>query len=201
MSPTQTRQCGFIYLASQSPRRRELLASLDLEVRILSADIDEHREAGEAPDAYVQRLAIAKARAGDTLRSGPMAPVLGADTVVVAGDRVMGKPSSRDDAVDMLGALSGRSHWVHTGVAVVSAAAQAVAISSTEVWFREISVAERHEYWGTGEPTDKAGGYAIQGFGALFVTEIRGSYSGVMGLPLYETAVLLQQFGYKFPGI
>ncbi len=201
MSPKQARQRGFIYLASQSPRRRELLAGLGLDVRILNTDIDEQQKAGEVPDAYVQRLAIAKARAGDTQRSGPMAPVLGADTVVVAGDRVMGKPASRDDAVDMLATLSGRSHWVHTGVAVVSAADEAVTTSSTEVWFREISVAERHEYWATGEPVDKAGGYAIQGFGALFVTEIRGSYTGVMGLPLFETARLLQEFGYKFPGI
>jgi len=201
MSPKQARQRSFIYLASQSPRRRELLAGLGLEVRILSTDIDEQQRAGEVPDAYVQRLAIAKARAGDTLRSGPMAPVLGADTVVVAGDRVMGKPASRDDAVDMLATLSGRSHWVHTGVAVVSAADEAVTISSTEVWFREISVAERSEYWATGEPVDKAGGYAIQGFGALFVTEICGSYTGVMGLPLFETARLLQEFGYRFPGI
>ncbi len=201
MSPKQARQRGFIYLASQSPRRRELLAGLGLEVRILSTDIDEQHRAGEVPDAYVQRLAIAKARAGDTLRSGPMAPVLGADTVVVAGDRVMGKPASRDDAVDMLATLSGRSHWVHTGVAVVSAADEAATISSTKVWFREISVAERSEYWATGEPVDKAGGYAIQGSGALFVTEICGSYTGVMGLPLFETARLLQKFGYRFPGI
>jgi septum formation protein len=201
MSPKQTRQRGLIYLASQSPRRRELLAGLGLEVRILNADIDEQHTAGELPDAYAQRLALAKARAGDTLRSGPITPVLGADTVVVAGDRVMGKPAGRDDAVDMLGALSGRSHWVHTGVAVVSAAREAVTISSTEVWFREITLAERREYWATGEPADKAGGYAIQGFGALFVTEIRGSYTGVMGLPLFETARLLQEFGYKFPGI
>ena len=139
MSPKQARQRGFIYLASQSPRRRELLAGLGLEVRILSTDIDEQHRAGEVPDAYVQRLAIAKARAGDTLRSGPMAPVLGADTVVVAGDRVMGKPASRDDAVDMLATLSGRSHWVHTGVAVVSAADEAVTISSTEVFSSPLS--------------------------------------------------------------
>ena len=200
MMPTRPGQRGFIYLASQSPRRRDLLASLGLEVRILGADIDEQRTAGEVADAYARRLAIAKARQADPPRSGPTAPILGADTVVVVGDRVMGKPANRDDAVDMLGALSGRSHWVHTGVAVVSAAAEAVTVSSTEVWFREISPAERHKYWATGEPADKAGGYAIQGFGALFVVEIRGSFTGVMGLPLFETARLLQEFGYKFLG-
>ena len=194
-------QSGFLYLASQSPRRRELLARLGLEVQILRTDVDEQRMAGEAPDVYVQRLAIAKARQANKQRSGPAAPVLGADTVVVAGDRVLGKPASQDDAVEMLGALSGRSHWVHTGVSVVSAAHQAVTISSTEVWFREIPLAERLEYWATGEPADKAGGYAIQGLGALFTTEIRGSYTGVMGLPLYETARLLQEFGYKFLGV
>ena len=143
---------------------------------------------------YVLRIAAAKARAGRTAAPRPALPVLGADTAVVCDDRILGKPADRDDALAMLRLLSGRTHRVLTAVAVVGSG-EGVAVSETEVTFRAIAEAEALAYWATGEPRDKAGAYGIQGLGALFVERLSGSYSGVVGLPLFETACLLAAEG------
>ena len=155
-------------------------------------DIDESRLAGEDPAAYVLRLAQAKAQLlWSSLEPGRRAPVLAADTTVALDGEVFGKPSGRDDAVAMLSRLSGRTHQVHTAVALLHASGGATRVSSSQVSMREISAAELDWYWQTGEPCDKAGGYAIQGRAAIFVRHLAGSYSGVMGLPLCETWELL----------
>ncbi|WJW74876.1 nucleoside triphosphate pyrophosphatase [Thiohalobacter sp. IOR34] len=184
-----------IYLASASPRRRELLEQIGVEYRLIHAAIDETPRPAEAPAELVQRLALAKARAGLAVKGhvDPL-PVLGADTLVVLDDRVLGKPADAAAADAMLAALSGRSHEVLSAVALVDAGRERQALSASRVWFRDITPAERAAYWASGEPADKAGGYAIQGLGALFVARLEGSYSGVMGLPLFETARLLQEF-------
>ncbi len=192
-----------IYLASASPRRRELLAQLGVKHQVLAVNVAEHMRSGEAPELYVSRLALEKARAGIALRSelsgggDPRVPVLGADTVVVVDDQVLGKPSDRDDAISMLGRLSGRTHHVYTGVALVADDYAATRLSVSAVTFRAIDEDECARYWVTGEPGDKAGAYAVQGRGAQFITRLEGSYSGVMGLPLYETAQLLNEFGIE----
>lgn len=186
-----------IYLASNSPRRRELLAQIAVRFRVIALSLDETPLPGEAPDDYVRRVALEKARAGRELvagRSGSDLPVLAADTAVVVDERVLGKPRDREDALAMLRLLSGRGHRVLSAVALVGAD-EAVALSVSEVRFRSIGEAEARAYWETGEPADKAGGYAIQGLGALFVEHLSGSYSGVMGLPLFETAELLRAAG------
>jgi septum formation protein len=192
----------FIYLASGSPRRRELLAQLGLSFDLLVTDIDESLQSGELADAYVCRLARDKARAALGQMPVRRAPVLGADTAVVVDRHILGKPADRETAAAMLRRLSGRDHDVLTAVALVDADGdeqrEAVAVSRTVVTFRALSDAEIDGYWATGEPCDKAGGYAIQGFGAIFIEAIHGSYSGVMGLPLFETAHLLNGFGYRF---
>ncbi len=183
-----------IVLASASPRRRELLQQLGVPHSVLAVDIDETPAAGEAPLALVRRLARGKALAG-LQRSARHLPVLGSDTVVVVDDRIFGKPVDRTDALRMLAALSAREHRVLTAVALaVPAGAGGVseALSDTHVRMRAIGADEAEAYWNTGEPQGKAGAYAIQGLGAQFIEHIRGSYSGVMGLPLYETAQLLQ---------
>jgi septum formation protein len=189
-----------IYLASNSPRRRELLAQVGVRFRVLALSLDERLLPGEGVGEYVRRVALDKARAGRDLvsgRSGLQAlPVLAADTVVVVGERVLGKPCNEDDALAMLRLLSGRSHRVLSAVALVDTE-ETIALSESEVRFRGISDAEARAYWATGEPADKAGGYAIQGLGALFVEHLRGSYSGVMGLPLFETAALLESAGVR----
>lgn len=189
-----------IYLASNSPRRRELLAQIGVRFRVLALSLDERLLPGEGVEGYVRRVALDKARAGRELVSGRSGleslPVLAADTVVVVGDRVLGKPCNEDDALAMLRLLSGRSHRVLSAVALVDTE-ETIALSESEVRFRGISDAEARAYWATGEPADKAGGYAIQGLGALFVEHLRGSYSGVMGLPLFETAALLETAGVR----
>ncbi len=177
-----------IYLASQSPRRRELLEQIGVSYTLLDVEVDEERHMGEAPRDYVLRLALEKAWAGHTVVSGgAQLPVLGADTVVVVDGEILCKPVDRADALDMLGRLSGRTHQVCTGVALVGEAACS-RLSVSEVTFRQVTLEEARAYWASGEPADKAGGYGIQGLGAMFIREIHGSYSGVMGLPLYETA-------------
>jgi septum formation protein len=181
-----------IHLASHSPRRRELLAQIGVRHDVLPVDVDESLHPGEAPAAYVLRLALAKARAGHALR--PDRPVLGADTAVVVDDRILGKPLDRADGIAMLGRLSGREHRVLTAVALVGAREE-TRLCVSHVRFRRIADAEAAAYWETGEPADKAGGYAVQGVGALFVESIAGSYSGVMGLPLFETGELLRHAG------
>lgn len=199
-----------IYLASRSPRRRELLLQIGVPFDVLQfreanqrgLDVDETPLSGESPDAYVRRVTLEKARVGQELlmarRLVPQ-PVLAADTTVVCDDAILGKPRDREEALAMLGRLSGRSHRVLTAVAIVDPTAVEMALSESSVTFRELQPDEMHRYTQTPEPMDKAGAYAIQGLAAIFVTRIEGSYSGIMGLPLAETAVLLSRFGIRLP--
>ncbi|MDJ0738316.1 MAG: nucleoside triphosphate pyrophosphatase [Gammaproteobacteria bacterium] len=181
-----------IVLASQSPRRAELLEQLGIAFRRAPAAIDERVRPGEGAADFVERIAVAKARA--VRASHPGLPVLGADTAVVLDQRVLGKPRDRDDAIAMLRALSGRAHNVLTGVALVTDVTR-FALSTSQVRFRRVSDAEAAAYWETGEPADKAGAYAVQGLAAAFIERIEGSYSGIMGLPLFETVNLLKEIG------
>jgi septum formation protein len=184
-----------IHLASRSPRRLQLLRQIGIRPRVMAADLDESLLPGESPEAYVRRLAVNKAQyAYNALPPKRRGPVFGADTAVVAAGRVLGKPQDREHAVEMLLSLSGRTHRVLTGVALVDGAVR-YRLSDSRVSFRPIDEAEARAYWDTGEPADKAGGYGIQGLGAVFVEGLEGSYSGVMGLPLYETAELLSEAG------
>jgi septum formation protein len=188
----------FIYLASGSPRRRELLRQIGVSFRIVGADLDETAFAGESPLAYVSRLARAKAEAGwERSRESGGAPVLAADTAVVLDGRILGKPADMNDAMAMLLQLSGRAHEVLTAVALRSTAGIEVNVSHSTVTFRAVDPSEARAYWETGEPSGKAGAYAIQGFAAIFITDLKGSYSGVMGLPLFETAALLGAAGVR----
>jgi septum formation protein len=188
----------FVYLASASPRRRELLLQIGVRFQMLSVDVDETIGPGESPERYVLRLAVAKAVAGRARRAAErraQAPVLGADTAVVAAGEILGKPADCADAERMLGLLSARTHEVLTAVALAIDDGVLSHLSRSEVTFREIAREEARDYWNTGESRDKAGGYAIQGYGAVFVSALRGSYSGVMGLPLFETAQMLRSAG------
>jgi septum formation protein len=188
----------FVYLASASPRRRQLLAQIGVPFQILNVQVEESVRASEAPFQYVSRLAEAKAAAGErqSLAAGAAPrPVLGADTAVVVAGEILGKPKDREAAEHMLRLLSGRAHEVLTAVALAGSGRVVSRVSISEVTFREITAAEAHDYWLTGEPADKAGGYAIQGYGAVFVASLKGSYSGVMGLPLFETAEMLRTGG------
>jgi septum formation protein len=180
-----------IYLASASPRRRELLDQIGVRYRTLAVEVDESRRAGEPPERYVLRLALAKVRAGRAQRPGDDRPVLGADTAVVIDGDILGKPLDREDALAMLCRLSDRTHHVYTGVALAGEA-ETTRLSVSAVTFRPLTLEECAAYWQTGEPAGKAGAYAIQGRGAVFITRLEGSYSGVMGLPLYEVAELLK---------
>lgn len=188
---------AFLYLASASPRRSELLRQLGVEIRVTPAEVDEAIRPGEAADAYVTRLALEKSRAALRTLEAADAPVLAADTAVVVDDLILGKPRDAADAMRMLNLLSGRGHEVLTSVAVCDSARESVVVNRTDVRFRSLEPDEIAAYWQSGEPAGKAGGYAIQGMGAIFIEEIRGSYSGVMGLPLFETARLLRDFGYR----
>jgi septum formation protein len=184
-----------ICLASQSPRRRELLRQIGVNFGLLPVTVDETPLAGETPEDCVRRLALAKARTGRIEQPAASAlPVMGADTLVVAGDNVLGKPADRGAAIEMLQVLSGNTHRVITAVALAGEH-EAVCMSTSHVTFRTLTARECEAYWETGEPRDKAGAYAVQGRAAMFVARLEGSYSGVMGLPLYETAILLQEFG------
>lgn len=183
-----------LHLASGSPRRRELLAQIGVPFTVVSAPIDETPQVGEAAQAYVERLAQAKAVAGFNLLDAP-GVVLGADTAVVLDGQILGKPENREHALAMLGDLSKREHQVLTAVAVTDGTRSLSLCVATKVRLRTISFDEACRYWDSGEPLDKAGGYAIQGLGAVFVSAIEGSYSAVVGLPLSETAELLEQFG------
>jgi len=195
-----------IYLASRSPRRRELLGHIGVKFHLLlfrnrpgaAPDIDEDPLPEEPPRDYVMRVARAKAAAGWQRmleRNLPRAPVLAADTTVALGKRIFGKPASRRDAEIMLAELSGKRHEVLTAVVLQYDDQVETALSVSEVQFRELTPQEIQQYVATGESDDKAGAYAIQGRAALFVAEIRGSQSGIVGLPLYETAQLLQRMG------
>ncbi len=197
-----------IYLASRSPRRRELLTQIGVRYHLLlfreraqpgsgaQPELDETPLAGEAPEAYVERLAREKADLGwqrMLQRNLPQAPVLAADTTVALEGRIFAKPLDRKEAAEMLAALSGRVHDVLTGIALKSGERLESALSRSEVRFKDLTAAEIRDYVATGEPDDKAGAYAIQGRAARFIVELRGSSSGVMGLPLYETAALLER--------
>ena len=182
-----------IYLASASPRRSALLRQIDVPHEVRPVDIDETPRPGEPPARYALRLAEAKARAlRATLPRGDSTPVLAADTTVALGAEILGKPMDRPDAARILGRLSGRDHEVHTAVALLLHEGGASSrVSTSTVSFREITAEEIAWYWDTGEPADKAGAYAVQGHGEIFVRHLSGSFSGVMGLPLYETWELL----------
>lgn len=188
MSATRAR----LRLASSSPRRQAILQALGLKFTVQAVDIDEAGRPGETPEQLVLRLASAKAGAV-AVTAGEF--VLGSDTVVVLDDAVLGKPRDRDHAVEMLLSLSGRCHRVLTGVALRGTRDTRTALSTTNVWFREISPDEALAYWHSGEPCDKAGAYGIQGLGGVFVKAIEGSYSNVVGLPVFETAELLRDAG------
>lgn len=190
-----------LYLASKSPRRHELLGRLlssqpGLEFGVLDLDIPEHPLPGEPAESYVRRVAREKAGAGLLQVVGnPTAVVLGSDTEVVLDDEVFGKPADDADAVAMLRKLSGRTHQVISAVSLVSPSREAQAVSVSEVTFAQLSQSQIDDYVASGEPHGRAGAYAIQGLAEAFTTRLSGSYSGVMGLPLYETATLLRQFG------
>jgi len=205
-----------IYLASQSPRRRELLEQIGVRFNVLNIDVPEDKNPTESAYEYVERLAIAKANAGkialneqylesekNTLRCwqskkkhATIDIVIGSDTAVVCDERILGKPVSSEDAAEMLRLLSGRTHEVLTGVAVSGSSILTI-VSRNLVTFRELSEVDISRYIATNEGVDKAGGYAVQGLAAIFIEKIQGSYSGVMGLPLYETANLLSQSGVQ----
>ena len=186
----------FVYLASASPRRRELLEQIGVPFEVRSAEIVESRLEGEQPEELVVRLARAKAeRIWETVASAEERAVLGADTAVVLGETVLGKPKDREQALRMLGQLSGRTHQVMTGISVVGAGGSRDEISLSEVRFKATTEQERLAYVATGEPMDKAGSYAIQGMGAIFVEHLKGSYSSVVGLPLDLTASMLNDIG------
>ena len=187
----------FVYLASASPRRSELLRQIGVRFTVRAAAIAEEPLSGEAPESYVVRLAAAKAEAVWAAVAGTQ-PVLGADTAVVLDGAVLGKPGDAAEASAMLERLSGRAHRVLTAVALRHAAGLDSRLSESEVRFRPTTPDERLAYCATGEPFDKAGGYGIQGHAAVFVESLKGSYSGVVGLPLFETAALLARRGVDF---
>jgi septum formation protein len=180
-------------LASASPRRRQLLDLIGVAHVVTPADIDESPRRSESGSDYVVRLAQEKAVV--VRRQFPDLPVLAADTTVHVDGIILEKPQSEDDCLRMLSLLSGRRHQVYTAICVVSHAAPTLRCAQTEVEFRAIARDEMRAYWASGEPQGKAGAYAIQGFGAVFVAGIVGSYTGVMGLPLFETAEVLRQHG------
>ena len=188
-----------IVLASASPRRAELLRQIGVQFQQQFAEIDESLRNNEAPDAYVARLALEKARAVRARLGDDEVPVLGADTAVVIDGAILGKPRDKVHAAEMLRRLAGREHRVLSAIALVGDH-EAYRVSESRVCFRALTDDEIMAYWRTGEPADKAGGYAVQGIGAIFIEQLHGSYSGVMGLPVFETAQLLQDFGIKLPG-
>jgi len=201
---SRRRAPGFIYLASQSPRRRELLGQIGVRHELLLADAEEDVEAleatraGESPDAYVERVTRAKLRAARRrLRARGLAPapILCADTTVVLGARILGKPVDADDAARMLALLSGRSHRVISAVAVAARGRSRLAVSVSRVRFATLARGRIERYVASGEPFGKAGAYAIQSGAAAWVEKIEGSYTGIMGLPLHETAALLEWAG------
>lgn len=184
-----------IFLASQSPRRQELLAQLQVTFDVIDVNVHEQRQQGEAPWDYVNRVAREKAGAGLLQLAGsPGAVVMGADTDVVLAGAVLGKPENAVQAFAMLRALSGQTHEVISAVWLISAGMEAHCVVRSKVRFAAITDAEIHAYIACGEPFGKAGAYAIQGRGAAFIESIEGSYSGIMGLPLRETYQLLRQF-------
>lgn len=194
-----------LYLASQSPRRRELLQQIGVPHQVVSADVTEVPRTQESPSDYVQRLAREKAEAGLACVKRlmlPPKPVLGADTIVVINNEILEKPQSSEHAAEMLRKLAGATHQVMTAVAMTADTLVEkrceIKLSVTDVVFRPLSEQEIATYWRSGEPRDKAGGYAIQGLGAVFVQQIRGSYTGVVGLPIEQTVLLLDEFSVPY---
>jgi len=183
-----------LILASKSPRRAELLKQMGLQFEVRSSDIDEVSHFGEAAEKFVERMAYEKAGACE---AGPETIVIGADTIVELDGLILGKPADRAAGIGMLMDLSGRTHRVFTGIALMRGDARSQCVVSTKVRFRQIEYTEAERYWDLGEPEDKAGGYGIQGLGGVFVAQIEGSYSNVMGLPIFETAQLLASNGMK----
>jgi len=194
-----------IYLASQSPRRRALIEQLGIRYQTLDVEVDESSQPGEAPEDFVARLALEKARAGWQLAANPAVPVVGADTCIMLDGQIVGKPENQEQGIALLQRYSGRAHKVYTGIAIVGPGTDNqepgivhyVRTNISTVTFRVITNEECEQYWETGEPTGKAGGYAIQGLAAVFIEKLEGSYSGVMGLPLFEFAELITLFGIK----
>lgn len=182
-------------LASSSPRRREILAALGLEFSTVRPSIDERREPGENPRTHVSRLADAKSAVGQALAGAEDVLVLGSDTVVVVSEEVLGKPRDADDARRMLKMLSGAWHEVHTAVTIRAGTQCERALVTSRVCMAPLTEEDIDAYWQSGEPRDKAGAYAIQGLGAMFVEKLEGSYSAVMGLPVCETVRLLSKWG------
>ncbi|ANE54087.1 nucleoside triphosphate pyrophosphatase [Methylomonas sp. DH-1] len=185
-----------IILASASPRRRELLAQIGIRHLVNAVDVDETPLPGEQPAAYVERVAAEKSAVCASQNNSSL-PVLAADTSVICDGRILGKPDDLQHAIEMLSRLSGRNHQVYSAVSLRSAGCHWQALSVSEVRFRPLSHQEIVGYWQTGEPCDKAGAYAIQGLASVFIESITGSFSGVMGLPLFETAQLLSQAGIE----
>lgn len=187
-----------IYLASASPRRSALLEQIGVAHRVRPVDVDETVRGGEPPDCYVRRLAMLKAETlWEKLTAAQRQPVLGADTAVVLDDQILGKPRDERECVRMLGLLSARTHQVFTAVALRAGDGCQSRVNVSDVTFRKLTDEEMRRYWRTGEPADKAGAYAVQGRAALFIERIAGSYSGIMGLPLFETGELLAAIGTR----
>ncbi len=185
-----------VYLASESPRRLQLLAQIGIKATVIPSKIVETKLPSESPLAYANRMAISKAQSGwcNSARIFTL-PVIGADTIVVCDDKILGKPNNKKEGIAMLTTLSGRVHQVITAVAIVYATQVRQCYVESEVTFATLTESEIETYWDTGEPCDKAGAYAIQGRAAAFITYLTGSYSGVVGLPLFETVNLLREFG------
>jgi len=189
---------AIIHMASQSPRRAELLRQLGVRFQVVKVHVDETVRSGEAPAACARRLAEAKIEAAlDSLGSGITQPILAADTLVSVDSTILGKPADRTEGLAMLARLSDRSHQVLSAITLWHDGVKHTALSVSAVQFRAITAEEAVNYWQTGEPEDKAGAYAIQGRGAVFIERLEGSYSGVMGLPLFETATLLRAAGIR----
>ena len=188
---------SLIYLASASPRRSALLDQIGVPHRVQAVDVDETAQGSEAPEQYVRRLAVLKAETlWQKLAAAQRHPVLGADTAVVLDREILGKPRDETDCMRMLRLLSGRTHHVFTAVALRASTCE-TRVNVSEVTFRRLADDEIRRYWRSGEPADKAGAYAVQGRAALFIERIAGSYSGIMGLPLFETGELLAEIGAR----
>ena len=186
-----------ILLASASPRRSEILTQMGVQFSVREHSVDETPLAGEAPEIYVQRLALAKALSVQTQQGAAALPVLGCDTIVVCAGQILGKPKDKDDAQRMLRLLSGQQHQVYSAVAMCCGEHREGVLVRTDVSFKTLSEQEIAAYWQSGEPLGKAGAYAIQGLGGMFVKSISGSYSAVVGLPIYETSQLLANFSVR----
>lgn len=184
-----------LYLASTSPRRAELLSQLGLDFELVNAPIEEVGLPNESPESFIRRMAIEKATDGFNKLAGDVWVIAG-DTALVVDNKVLGKPRNKADAMKMWRLISGREHKVLSSVALMHDGVVFCELNETQVFMREITQAEMESYWATGEPQDKAGAYAIQGLGSKFIKRIEGSYSGVMGLPLYELNQILEKAGF-----